>query len=123
VFFALLLSLLLLLWQQGDLDGMPGTAELLGGWHWIALVAVAMMPITYLTIWPATILSPARVGMLLMVEVIVGVASAALFSGDPFGLRELAGAALIVSAAVVEVMRQQKFDDSGIVAVRTAPRK
>ncbi len=121
VFFALLLSLLLLLWQQGNLHAMPEARELLGGWHWIVLVALAMLPIIYLTIWPATLLSPARVGMLLMVEVIVGVASAALLSGEPFGLRELAGTILIVSAAVVEVTRQQKPDDSGIVESRVSP--
>jgi len=121
VFFALLLSLLLLIWHQGSLDGMPGSGPLLGGWHWIALVATAMLPITYLTIWPATLLSPARVGMLLMVEVIVGVASAAMLSGDPFGMRELAGAVLIVSAAVIEVLRQQKPNDSGIVVARVSP--
>ena len=54
--------------------------------------------------------------MLLMVEVIVGVASAAMLSGDPFGLREAAGTLLILSAAAVEVMRQQKFDNSVIVS-------
>jgi len=118
VFFALLLSLLLLLWQQGNLDRVPGMEALLGGWHWIALVAIAMAPITYLTIWPTTLLSPARAGMLLMGEVIVGVVSAALLSGDPFGMRELAGTILILSAAVVEVLRQQKPDDSGIVESR-----
>ncbi|MGD2171445.1 MAG: DMT family transporter [Gammaproteobacteria bacterium] len=123
VFFALLLSMLMLLWQQGNFDSVPGTGQLLDGWHWIALVALAMLPITYLTIWPTTLLSPARAGMLLMVEVIVGVASAALFSGDPFGMRELAGAVLIVSAAVVEVMRQQKIDDSGIVAEQADSRE
>ncbi len=121
VCFALLLSLLLLLWHAGSLDGLPGTEQLLGGWYWIALVAIAMLPITYLTIWPTTLLSPARAGMLLMAEVIVGVASAAMLSGDPFGLRELVGTILIVSAAVVEVLRQQKPDVSGIVESRVSP--
>ncbi len=121
VFFALLLSLLLLLWHEGGFDGLPKTGQLLRGWYWIALVAIAMLPITYLTIWPTTLLSPARAGMLLMAEVIVGVASAAMLSRDPFGLRELAGTILIVSAAVVEVMRQQKLDDSGIVESRVSP--
>jgi drug/metabolite transporter (DMT)-like permease len=123
VLFALLLSLVLVAWHQGDMSGAPGAAELAGGWLWALLVALLMLPITWLLIWPATLLSPARVGMLLMVEVIVGVASSAAFSGDPFGMRELAGAVLIVSAATVEVMRQQKFDDSGIVGARTPARK
>lgn len=123
VMFALLLSLLLVLWQQGDFGGMPGGVELAAGWHLIALVAVMMLPIVYLTIWPATLLSPGRVGMLLLVEVVVGVASAGFLSGEPFGVRELAGAVLILSAAGVEVLRQQKFDDSGIVGERVSSGK
>jgi drug/metabolite transporter (DMT)-like permease len=74
-----------------------------------------MLPITYLTIWPATVLSPGRVGMLLMVEVIVGVVSAAILTDEQFGVRELAGTVLIISAGVVEVLRQQKINISGIV--------
>jgi drug/metabolite transporter (DMT)-like permease len=113
--FALLLSLLLILWQQGDLTGMPGIETLASGWYWILVVALGMLPITYLTIWPATVLSPGRVGMLLMVEVLVGVGSAALLTDETFGLREMIGALLIISAGGVEVLRQQKIDNSGIV--------
>jgi len=119
VVFALLMSLLLILWQQGTLDGMPDLPTLQKAWYWIAIVAFGMLPITYLTIWPATVLSPGRVGMLLMVEVLVGVASAALLTHEPFGIREITGATLIVAAGVVEVLRQQKFDSSGIVPGQT----
>ena len=120
IFFALMMSLLLVIWQQGNFDGMPGIASIGNGWYWIALVALLMLPITYLTIWPATVLSPGRVGMLLMVEVIVGVASAALLTNEQFGLREFVGAALIISAGVVEVLRPQKID-SAIVADADEP--
>ena len=115
VVFALLMSLLLLLWNQGSLQGMPDLATLGIGWHWILTVALVMLPICYLTIWPAAVLSPGRVGMLLMAEVLVGVASAAILTDEPFGLREMTGAGLIISAGVVEVLRQQNFDKSGIV--------
>ena len=121
VVFALLMSLLLILWQQGTLAGMPDLPTLQKGWYWIAIVAFGMLPITYLTIWPATVLSPGRVGMLLMVEVLVGVASAAILTHEPFGLREITGAALIIAAGIVEVLRQQKFDNSGIVSGQTPP--
>ena len=80
-----------------------------------------MLLITYLTICPATVLSPGRVGMLLMVEVIVGEASAAILTDEQFGVRELAGTVLIISAGVVEVLRQQKIDKSGIVNVQLPP--
>jgi drug/metabolite transporter (DMT)-like permease len=85
------------------------------------IIDLSMLPITYLTIWPTTVLSPGRVGMLLMVEVIVGVASAAILTDDQFGLRELAGTVLIISAVVVEVLRQQKFDRSVIVDAQLPP--
>ncbi len=118
VFFALLLSLALVIWQQGNLQGMPSADSLENVWYWIALIALMMLPITYLTVWPATVLSPGRVGMLLMVEVIVGVASAAMLTDEPFGPRELAGTVLIISAAVVEGLRRQKFDQSIMVDER-----
>jgi drug/metabolite transporter (DMT)-like permease len=115
VVFALLMSLLLVVWQQGNLEGMPQLSDLDRAWYWILIIALSMLPITYLTIWPATVLSPGRVGMLLMVEVIVGVVSAAILTDERFGMRELAGTVLIISAGVVEVLRQQRIDESGIV--------
>ncbi|MDH3635406.1 MAG: DMT family transporter [Gammaproteobacteria bacterium] len=121
VVFALLMSLMLIVWQQGTLAGMPDLASLQKGWYWIVIVALGMLPITYLTIWPATVLSPGRVGMLLLFEVLVGVASAAILTDEPFGLREIIGATLIIAAGVVEVLRQQKFDNSGIVRGQTPP--
>jgi len=68
----------------------------------LALV-LYMLPMLFLTVWPATLLTPGRIGMLLMSEVIVGVVSAAVWSGDPFGWRETIGTVLIVSAGFVEV--------------------
>jgi len=115
VIFALLMSLLLVIWHQGNLSGMPDISNLENAWYWVLIIALSMLPITYLTIWPATILSPGRVGMLLMVEVIVGVVSAAILTDEQFGVRELAGTVLIISAGVVEVLRQQKINISGIV--------
>ena len=72
---------------------------------WIAVASALMVPMLALTIWPATLLSPGRVGILLMGEIVVGVTSAALLSGEPFGLRELIGTLLILTAGIVEVWR------------------
>ncbi|WP_282118246.1 DMT family transporter [Ruegeria atlantica] len=80
-------------------------ADLLWTLQFVLLSAFYTLPMVFMTIWPATKLSPARVGILLMSEVVVGLASAAAFSGEPFGLRELLGAILIVSAAVLEIVR------------------
>lgn len=76
-----------------------------------------MLPMLVLTIWPATILTPGRVGLLFMSEVVVGVASAALLTGEPFGLREMVGTALIVSAAIAEILgrRSATVEAGGVV--------
>jgi drug/metabolite transporter (DMT)-like permease len=58
----------------------------------------------FLTIWPATILTPARVGLLLMSDIIVGVITAAIWSGEPFGWREATGLVMIAGAGFVEVL-------------------
>ena len=116
VLFALITSLLLVYFQQGDFAGFPDAASLRAGWYWIALIAIIMLPITWLTIWPATVLSPGRVGMLLLTEVLVGVVSAALLLDEPFGIREAAGSVLIIAAGLVEVLRQQTVRNSGIVS-------
>ncbi len=106
VVFALVLSLSLVFAHQDGWALMPELNQILAGRYWVLLLAVAMLPICFLTIWPATMLSPGRVGMLLLGEVIVGVVSAALLIDEPFGTRELLGTLLIVAAGAVEVLRR-----------------
>ena len=72
------------------------------------LAALFVIPMLFLTLWPATVLTPARVGLLLMSEVVVGVGSAALYSGAEFGRREIIGTLLIVAAGFIEVMWRPK---------------
>ena len=55
-------------------------------------------------LWGARLISPGRAGLLLMMEVITGLASAALLSGEPFGPIQVVGSMLIVAAAIVEVL-------------------
>ncbi len=81
----------------------PSRQILMTAAPYAALSAIFVLPMLVLTIWPATLLSPARVGLLLMSEVVVGLFSAALLSGEPFGWREFLGALMIISAAVLEM--------------------
>jgi len=75
---------------------------------WGLLVALFVLPTVFLTLWPAMLLSPGRVGILLMSEVVVGVASAAAFTGEPFGGREALGTALIVAAGGLDVLGRRE---------------
>ncbi len=55
-------------------------------------------------LWGARLISPGRAGLLLMMEVITGLASAAVLAGEPFGMIQAIGSMLIVAAALVEVL-------------------
>ncbi len=55
-------------------------------------------------VWATSYLEPARVGILLMSEVLVGVISAALFAGETMAGLQWLGGALLISAAVLDVV-------------------
>ncbi|MBL8893349.1 MAG: DMT family transporter [Rhizobiales bacterium] len=69
-------------------------------WMILMLIAIVSGPVT--SIWGAKYLSPGIVGLLFMTEISVGAVTAALWSGEPFGWREVAGIVLISSAGVLE---------------------
>lgn len=64
-----------------------------------------LLPVTALTLWGATQIPPAMMSFLLTLEVVSAVGSSALLLGERFGLIELAGTALIIAGAMVEVVR------------------
>ncbi len=87
---------------------IPSLSALQSGWLWLLLlIAVFGAPPVIVTLWGAARLSPGRVGILLMGEAVVGVGSAALWSGEPFGPREALGTVLIVGAAFIETVHPQ----------------
>ena len=63
---------------------------------WWGLSMVGLM-------WATARLEPARVGILLMAEVLVGSLSAAALAGESLEPRELAGGALVLGAGLLEV--------------------
>jgi drug/metabolite transporter (DMT)-like permease len=78
----------------------------------LAFSLLWMLPVIGLTVFGASHLDPGRFAILLMFEIVVGLASAALLTDEPFGARELAGAALVMGAIGVEigVTRQPSLD-------------
>jgi len=71
---------------------------------WLLLLGLFWMPaVVGLTIYGGSRVDPGRVAVLLMLEVVIGLASAAILTDEPFGRRELLGAVLIVSACGTEL--------------------
>lgn len=62
------------------------------------------LPTMLAIFWSASKLSPGRVGILMMSEVVVAGISASLIAGEHLNNRELIGAGLILTAGVVEVL-------------------
>lgn len=59
-------------------------------------------------LWATARLEPARVGILLMIEVAVGAGSAAWLAGEHLAPLELAGGALVLAAGVLEVWPERR---------------
>ncbi|MFO1131600.1 MAG: DMT family transporter [Hyphomicrobiales bacterium] len=74
---------------------------------WIMLLGlIIFVPPNFLVLWAAQRIDSARVGILLMTEVLFGTLSAGLLSGQAFTLAEGVGTAFIVSAGLIEVLRR-----------------
>ena len=70
---------------------------------WMFVLVAVYLPSMFLIFWANQIMSPARVGILLMTEIVFGVLSAALYSGEPIGWVHITGTVLIVGAGVIDV--------------------
>lgn len=74
---------------------------------WPLLLAVAWLiwtPSQLLLYWGVRRISPVRTGILLMTELVSGVATAAWLSGDPISWRQAVGGALILLAGLGDVV-------------------
>jgi len=81
--------------------GAPGAADAL---PWLlAFSLLWMLPVVWLTVFAAARLEPGRFAILLMFEIVVGIASATLLANEPLGAREIAGALLVLGAIGVEI--------------------
>ena len=68
----------------------------------LLFVVVLVIPGTWASLWGPKYLNPGVAGLLFMAEIVVGAVSAALLAGEPFGLREGVGVALIAGASLLE---------------------
>ncbi|MCB0163613.1 MAG: DMT family transporter [Anaerolineae bacterium] len=72
---------------------------------WIVLMAVGILiPAMWGIYWGSRYVDPGRLGILLQLEAVVGIGSAALLAGEPFGLQEAIGAVFVIGAGLIEVL-------------------
>ncbi|HEX9769622.1 MAG TPA: DMT family transporter [Kiloniellales bacterium] len=82
---------------------LPDAATTVGVLPWLVpVLLVIVVPGSFAAMWGAFHLNPGIVGLLFMTEISVGTATAAIWAGEPFGLREIIGIVLITSAGLAE---------------------
>jgi drug/metabolite transporter (DMT)-like permease len=87
----------------------PSLEQLTALAPWLVLIAVGfLIPVMWGIYWGSRYVDPGRLGILLQIEAVVGIGSAALFAGEPFGIRQAIGAILVISAGLVEVMGNRR---------------
>lgn len=69
----------------------------------LAFALLWMLPVVWLTVYGASHVDPGRFAILLMFEIVVGLATATLLTDEPFGARELTGAVCVMGAIAVEM--------------------
>lgn len=79
----------------GDVPGVAVTVLVTGVLWWVLSIAGLM--------WAAVRLDPARVGILLMTEVVFGALSAALLAGESLSVAEVIGGGLVILCGLLEV--------------------
>lgn len=97
---ATILSLLPML----SLGQPPSSKLLIALAPWFALIAVVfLIPVMWGVYWGSRHVDPGRLGILLQLEAVVGIGSAAFFAGELFGAQQAVGAFLVIGAGLVEV--------------------
>jgi drug/metabolite transporter (DMT)-like permease len=95
----------LLVMPAALLDHIPAYADIIRSLPWLILLGPLLwVPAQLLLMWGTKRLDPGRVGILLMGEALVGAATAAVLTDEPFGWREMVGGALIIGAGLIDTL-------------------
>jgi len=101
-FYGVIAAILLALSPlAGDLE-IPPWSAFVDVLPWAIPIAIIVIPGAYAAFWGAPHLNPGVVGLLFMTELSVGGVTAAIWAGEPLGLRETSGVALITLAGISE---------------------
>jgi drug/metabolite transporter (DMT)-like permease len=88
-----------------DGDRIPNLDAIAASWPMLIGVAwLGWLPSQLALFWGVSRISPVRTGILLMTELVSGVATAAWLSGDPISLQQAVGGALILAAGLGDVL-------------------
>jgi len=118
-FFGTLISMLLLLIPATAPNRVPETDQILQLLPWLILMSISyLIPIMWGLYWGSKNVDPARLAILFQIEAIIGIGSAALLTGEPFGIREITGSLLVLGAGLIEIFSNPKTMESTTVSAK-----
>jgi drug/metabolite transporter (DMT)-like permease len=103
-FYGVIAAVVLALSPMAGEITAPDWSTIIGVLPWTIPIAIIVIPGAYAAFWGAPHLNPGVVGLLMMTELSVGGITAAIWANEPFGVRELAGIALITLAGLIEFL-------------------
>lgn len=104
-FYGALATLLLLQIFVAQFNTLPSLEVLEKSVFWVLLMAAGfLIPVMAGIFWGSRLIDPGRLGILLQLEAIVGISSAAIFAGERFGILEATGSILVIGAGLVEIL-------------------
>ena len=99
------LALLVALLPVAALGAPPSAAQMTAALPWLTLTAAGfLIPVTWGLLWGSSVIDPGRLNIILQLEAVVGIGSAALLTSEPFGGVESTGALLVGAAGLVDVL-------------------
>jgi drug/metabolite transporter (DMT)-like permease len=102
-------------------DGVaPHLAAIVAALPWLLMTGLWLIGAMALSLWGAGRMSPARASMLLMLEVVISIVSAAWLAGEPVGLNKILGGALILSAGLIDAWGSARSDRMALKEADTA---
>ena len=101
-FYGVVASIILALSPMAGQIEIPSLSTVVEILPWTIPIALLVIPGAYAAFWGAPHLNPGVVGLLMMTEISVGAATAAIWADEPFGMRELIGVSLITLAGLSE---------------------
>jgi drug/metabolite transporter (DMT)-like permease len=92
-----------------EANGQPPAWEVLERLlPWLVLAAVGfLIPVMWGLLWGSKHIDAGRLGILLQIEAVIGICSAALLTDEPFGTVEILGTCLVIGAGIVDVLGQR----------------
>ncbi len=112
--FALLAAVAQYPLLRGSLGSVPSTEDLLKSLPLLlGITLLFVIPTMAILMWSPPKIGTGVFGILMLSEVVFGVISAAIFTAEPFGWREITGTTLIVLAGIVEIVLHKSPNNVG----------